>query len=89
MKQKIIMSNTAFSDTNRKNKMQIKSLEQMETIVKSNKALMWDGWTVVNSYPSEKGRTAPQGAFVDGKWHLQRRFVPSKSGWDIPDKFVS
>jgi hypothetical protein len=26
---------------------------------------------------------------VDGKWHLQRRFVPSKSGWDIPDKFVS
>ena len=83
------MSNTAFSDTNRKKTMQIKSLEQMETIVKNNKALVWDGWTVVNSYPSEKGRTAPQGAFVDGKWHLQRRFVPSKNGWDIPDKFVN
>ncbi len=68
--------------------MQIKSLEQMETIVNKNKSLIWDGWTVVNSYPSEKGRTSQQGAFIDGKWHLQRRFVPSKNGWDIPDKFV-
>jgi hypothetical protein len=69
--------------------MQIKSLEQMETIVTKNKSLAWDGWTVVNSYPSEKGRTDQNGAFVNGKWHLQRRFAPSKNGWDIPDKFVS
>jgi hypothetical protein len=69
--------------------MQIKSLEKMETIVKNNKFLIWDGWTVVNSYPSEKGRTSPQGAFVNNKWHLQRRFTPSQNGWDIPDKFVS
>lgn len=69
--------------------MQIKSLEQMEKIVSSNKSLLWDGWTVVNFYPSEKGRTSQHGAFIDNKWHLQRRFVPSKSGWDIPDKFVS
>ena len=82
------MSTSAFSDTNRKNKMQIKSLEQMEKIVSSNKSLHWDGWTVVNSYPSEKGRTSSQGAFVSGKWHLQRRFVPSQTGWEIPDKFV-
>ena len=32
--------------------MQINSLEQMEKIVKENKTLLWDGWTVVNSYPS-------------------------------------
>ena len=69
--------------------MQIKSLEQMETIVNNNRSLSWDGWTVVNSYPSEKGRTATQGAFVDNKWHIQRRFIPSTNGWDIPDKFVS
>jgi hypothetical protein len=69
--------------------MQIKSLDKMETIVKNNKTLVWDGWTVVNSYPSEKGITSSQGAFVDGKWHLQRRFVLSRDGWDIPDKFVS
>jgi hypothetical protein len=69
--------------------MEIKSLEQMETIVNNNRGLIWDGWTVVNSYPSEKGRTAPHGAFVDGKGHLQRRFVTSKNGWDIPDKLVS
>jgi hypothetical protein len=69
--------------------MQIKSLEKMEKIVSNNKILQWDGWTVVNSYPSEKGRTSQHGAFVDNKWHLQRRYVPSENGWDIPDKFVS
>lgn len=68
--------------------MNIKSLEQMETIVAKNKSLSWDGWTVVNSYPSEKGRTSSQGAFVNNTWHLQRRFTPSQTGWEIPDKFV-
>jgi hypothetical protein len=68
--------------------MQIKSLTQMEEIVLKNKSLFWDGWTVISSYPSEKAKTSPQGAFVKGKWHLQRRFVPSSNGWEIPDKFV-
>ena len=85
---KKIMSNMAFLDTKGRY-MQITSLDKMEKIVSGNKSLMWDGWTVVNSYPSEKGRTSPQGAFVDNKWHLQRRFVPSQTGWEIPDKFVN
>ena len=68
--------------------MQIKTLEQMEKIVSNNKALFWDGWTVINSYPSESARTSKFGAFVQGKWHLQKRFTPSTDGWDIPDKFV-
>lgn len=68
--------------------MQIKTLEKMETIVAKNKSLYWDGWTVVNSYPSEKGRTSKFGAYIKGKWHLQKRFVPTINGWDIPDKFV-
>jgi hypothetical protein len=68
--------------------MKITSLETMEEIVTKNKSLFWDGWTVVNSYISEKGRTSNQGAFKNGKWHLQKRFVPTTSGWDIPDKFV-
>jgi hypothetical protein len=68
--------------------MQIKSLEQMESIVNKNNSLHWDGWTVVNSHLSDKGRTSKFGAYVNGKWHLQTRFTPSKNGWDIPDKFV-
>jgi hypothetical protein len=68
--------------------MQIKSLEQMESIVNKNNSLHWDGWTVVNSQLSDKGRTSKFGAYVKGKWHLQTRFTPSKNGWDIPDKFV-
>lgn len=68
--------------------MKITSLETMEEVVSKNKSLFWDGWTVVNSYASEKGRTSNQGAFRNGQWHLQKRFVPTTSGWDIPDKFV-
>lgn len=68
--------------------MQIKSLETMEAVVLKNKSLSWDGWTVVNSYPSEKGRTSPLGALVKGKWHIQSRFTPSSNGWEIPDKFL-
>jgi hypothetical protein len=68
--------------------MQIKSLEKMETIVSKNRSLFWDGWTVVNSYPSEKGRTSQFGAFIKGKWHIQSRFTPSSNGWTIPDKFI-
>jgi len=68
--------------------MKIKSLEKMEEIVSKNKFLHWDGWTVVNSFPSDKGRTSKFGAYVKGKWHLQARFTPTTDGWDIPDKFV-
>lgn len=68
--------------------MNITSLEQMEQIVKSNRALSWDGWTVISSYPSDKGSTSKDGALVNGKWHVQRRFVPTEKGWDIPGKFV-
>jgi hypothetical protein len=68
--------------------MQIKSLEKMESIVAKNKALSWDGWTVISSYPSDKGRTSKFGAYVNGKWHIQTCFVPSNNGWDIPDKLI-
>jgi hypothetical protein len=66
----------------------ITSLEKMEEIVSSNKALNWDGWTVVHSHPSDKARTSKFGALVNGKWNLQKHFVPSNTGWEIPDKFV-
>lgn len=68
--------------------MQITSLEQMEQIVKTNRALTWDGWTVVSSYPSDNGGTSKDGALVNGKWHVQKRFVPDMAGWNIPSKFV-
>lgn len=66
----------------------IKELERMEEIVASNKTLAWDGWTVVNQYPSEKGRTSKHGVFINSKWHLQQRYVPGSNGWDIPQKFA-
>lgn len=66
----------------------IKSLEQMEAIVSKNKSLSWDGWTVVSSIHSDKGRTSKFGAFVKGKWYIQKRFAPTGDGWDIPNNLI-
>ena len=68
--------------------MNIKSLEKMESIVASNKYLLWDGWTVINRYMSEYWITSKDGVFVKGKWYLQKKFPVTESGWNIPDKFV-
>jgi hypothetical protein len=68
--------------------MVIASLSKMEKVVESNPELMWDGWTVIHSYQSEKARTSKFGALVKGKWHMQRRFEPTEKGWDIPNRFV-
>jgi hypothetical protein len=68
--------------------MYINSLEKMEEIVQKNKELIWDGWTVIHSYQSEKARTSKFGRRVDGSWHLQRRFELKRKGWDIPERFL-
>lgn len=68
--------------------MLIKSLESMENIVANNKSLSWDGWTVVNSYPSPTAWMQKDGAFVKGKWFVQKRYELTTKGWEIPNKFV-
>lgn len=68
--------------------MVVTSLEKMEEIVSNNKALSWNGWTVVHSYASDKARTSKFGALINGKWHMLKYFEPTNSGWEIPDKFV-
>lgn len=68
--------------------MLINSLEQMEQIVSKTSVLSWDGWSVVEMYPSEKGRTSTNGVFHHGKWNLKRSFIPSRQGWEIPNKYV-
>ena len=67
----------------------VKSLNQMETIVKKNeKILSWDGWSVVEMYPSDKGRTAVNGTYKNNKWYVKKLFIPSRLGWEIPNKYV-
>lgn len=60
----------------------------MEEIVSKTKGLRWDGWDVIFSYPSDKGRTSKFGARVKGVWHLQRVFRITSEGWHIPRKYV-
>lgn len=68
--------------------MLISSLEKMEDVVRKNKDLKWDGWDVVHSYPSNKGRTSPWGMRVGSKWFLQKRFPVTEKGWEIPNRFM-
>lgn len=69
--------------------MKIKSLSQMEDIVKNNKNLSWDGWTVVSAYKTEKARTSKFGALIKNKWCMIKRFEPNRDGWDIPESFLN
>jgi hypothetical protein len=68
--------------------MLINSLEKMETIVENNKALSWDGWTVVENSTKENGASSKNGIYVNNKWIVQRRYEATANGWEIPEKFL-
>jgi len=68
--------------------MNIKSLKKMESIVAKNHQLFWDGWTVVHSVKNPTAWSSPNGAYVKGKWYIQKRYEPTIDGWEIPDKLV-
>ena len=69
--------------------MKIKTVEQMENIVKNNNSLFWDGWSVINKYKSDKARTSKYGKFINGTWYMTKRFEPNIDGWDIPERFIT
>jgi hypothetical protein len=56
--------------------------------VSKSKFLSWDGWTVVETIPSEKGFYSKFGVYKNGKWQMKKEFIPSIKGWEIPDKYV-
>lgn len=68
--------------------MLINSLEKMEQIVENNKALSWDGWTVLENRFNESGLMSNEGIRIKGRWIVQKRYDINESGWEIPDKFV-
>ena len=76
------------TQTERKIMKLINSLETMESIVNKNRQLSWDGWTVVETFPSEKAYFSKFGIYKNNKWQMKKEFIPSKLGWEIPDKYV-
>ena len=65
----------------------IKSLETMESIVKKNRNLRWDGWNVIDLKKSEMARTSPNGIRINGEWYLHKVYTVNANGWDIPNKY--
>ena len=68
--------------------MLIKSLEEMEVIVENNKALSWEGWTVVKRTKSDAAWMQPNAQFVKGKWFVINKYFVNQDGWNIPSKLV-
>ena len=66
----------------------IKSLDEMETIVENSDVLSWDGWTVLENRTNDNGAMSKDGAFVDGKWIIQKRYDATTKGWEIPNKLM-
>lgn len=66
----------------------ITDLTKMESIVANDKHLSWDGWTVVERIPTNKGYTSTDGVFANGKWNIEKRFDATREGWKIPRKYV-
>jgi hypothetical protein len=68
--------------------MLINSLEEMETIVESNKSLSWDGWTVLERTKSPTAWSDKTGVFINKVWYIQKRYDLMENGWEVPSKFV-
>jgi len=66
----------------------IKSLDQIEKIVLSNKSLFWDGWDIIEIIKSDTAWSSKFGFFKNNSWHIKKVFSPSREGWKIPDKYV-
>jgi hypothetical protein len=66
----------------------ITDLTKMETLVSTEKYLSWDGWTVVERIPTNKGYSSTDGVFANGKWNIEKRFAPTREGWKIPGKYT-
>ena len=81
-----------MSRQNNKNKevqkMQVTSLEKMESIVSQNSSLSWDGWNVVELIKNPAAVTRPNAAIVNGVWHIKNVFTVDHDGWRIPSKYV-
>lgn len=67
---------------------QVSSLEHMEKIVSRNKALSWDGWTVLHTYPNPAAWRDVSGVYIKGRWFVQKRYELTGTGWSIPNKLV-
>jgi hypothetical protein len=65
----------------------INRLEKMESIVKKNNNLHWDGWNVVDLKRSDLARTSLNGVRFKNEWYLQKIYSVTRNGWDIPYKY--
>lgn len=68
--------------------MLIKSLEQMEDVVRKNNNLSWIGWDVVDRKQAANGLMSPNSVLVNGKWYIQKIYKLDSNGWEMPEKYI-
>ena len=68
--------------------MKISDLQKMESIVKGNPSLTWEGWNVVFLEEDRNANLKKNAAFIDCKWHKKVVFENKDGAWDIPDSIL-
>ena len=55
-----------------------------------DKNIFWDGYTIVQWFPSNNGYVQPNGMFRNGKWGYSNRYNLTPQGtWEISDKYAN
>lgn len=65
--------------------------EAAHKFVEKNKQnnVFWDGYTIVQWFPSNNGYMQENGLFRNNKWGYSNRYeLTSKGTWEISDKYV-
>jgi hypothetical protein len=67
--------------------MKIKTLRDMEEIVRKSPDLFWDGWDVCINVKGD-GFYAMDGVFNGKEWVVKKTFRYDYGYWDIPDGYI-
>lgn len=65
--------------------MLVRNLRKMETIVRKNKNLIWDGYDVIILREHPNPEISVNARFVGGKWWRATAVPLTRRGWMLPN----
>ena len=68
--------------------MKISDLQEMESIVKNNPFLHWEGWDVVSLEEDPSAYMNKNAMFQNSQWHKKTVYTNKDGFWTIPDNIL-
>ena len=68
----------------------IKTIEEAESFVASNKDFSWDGWDIIYKVQDDYAEYLADGVFDRStkKWYRVSRYSYKDCGWNIPNSVI-